>query len=219
MKRHPAEAGERAEAPAKNRFVRQIQWHDFLVPIPAEPPRPLTPRVWLAWLIHSEWTRMTLALSLLPAFVAIFYRDAVIPVLRNDHTFEGTLMALLFIAPVGTTFGAIVESFSFAGLVSRGVRVVTHARGVQAETALAGTQRSGRFLATDTEFEYQGGRDGVNIQGKWDGRIRFMRQPSEGQAMPVLFDPRDPSQRLVLWQYGLTTSLAEPDQHVQGHRT
>jgi hypothetical protein len=198
--------------------VRPIERHDFLVPIPAEPPRPLTARVWLAWLVHSEWTRATLYLAILPAFLGTFYRETVVRTLREDQTFGQVFMALLFIAPVATTLGAIVQSFTFASLVSRGVRVIAHARGVRAETALAGTQKGGRFLVTDTGFEYQGGRDGVNIQGKWDGRIRYMRQPAEGQAMPILFDSKDPSRRLLLWQFGLTTSLADPEHRAGAHQ-
>ena len=188
--------------------------HRFLVHIPAEPPRRLTPRVWLAWLVHSVWTRGLLYLSILPVFLAIVNSEFLLRALRDDRSLGQLLVGALLLCPAVALVGALIEGIHFARLVIGGTCVVTRVRAVSAESASASLHLYGTVgpssTVTDTRFEYQGGRDGVNIQGAWSGRIRHMRHPVEGQAFPVLFDRAHPERRLVLWAYGLTTNLGDP---------
>ena len=190
------------------------EWHRFLVHIPPEPPRRLTPAVWLAWLVHSYRTRITFYLSLMPAFLLVVAREALWRAIRNPGSAGDAVLIVMALAPMAAVVWVTFEAVSYAALVSRGTRVITHAHAVRAETGRASGYSRGirvwSFPVTDVRFEYQGARDGVNIQGGWDGRIRFQGQPVEGQAMPVLFDAARPARRLVLWAYGLTTGLEAP---------
>jgi hypothetical protein len=113
----------------------------------------------------------------------------------------------MFAVPALLLVGAGLEAIRFAVLVTRGRLAITHARNVRAKRVMPALAYG---TYTDVEFEYQGGGDGVNLQGRWGGRIRYGRQPAEGQAMPVLFDADHPGRRLLLWAYGLTTRLGEP---------
>jgi hypothetical protein len=167
----------------------RVERHHFLVPIPAEPPRPLTARVWLAWLVHSTWTRATLYAALLPIYMVVFARDGLVHALRDDRSLVQAVMAAICLGPAVPLVVALAESVSFARLVSAGTCVITRVRGVQAETV-----RARQASLTYARFEYQGARDGVNLQGGWSGRIRFQRQPLDGH-----------------WQFGLTTSLDDPE--------
>jgi hypothetical protein len=198
----------------KRMVAWQRQWHRFLVHIPPEPPRRLRLSIWLAWLVHSYRMRLTFYLSLMPAFLLVVAPDALWQAIRHPGSLKHVIVNAMMLAPIVVWVGAMREVMSFARLVSRGTRVVTHTHAVRAETGRAsgfsGGVRVWSFPVTDVAFEYQGARDGVNIQGVWRGRIRFLGEPAEGQPMPVFFDPARPDRHLVLWAYGLTTSVGDP---------
>jgi len=202
--RRPWGVGQGGPGPPDERpAILPIEWHRFRVGIPPEPPRPLGLRVGLAWLVHSKWTRVTFYFSLLPGYMLLFVRDDLLRELRHDGSDSQWVFILLLLTPVVLSGIAAREGFGFARLVAGGVVAFTRVRGVRARTAWP-HGRSG--VHTDVAFEYQGGRDGVDFQGSWSGRIRYWHQPAGGQLMPVLFDPEHPSRRVLLWAYGVTTT-------------
>jgi hypothetical protein len=189
------------------------EWHRFLVRIPPEPPRPLTARVWLAWLVHSYRTRFAFYFALMPAFLLVIARDAMERAIRHPASALDVILLLMMLGPIAACVAAGIEAVRFARLVRGGTSVITRTHQVQAEAGRAGAHYGGgrfwSFPVTDVVFEYQGARDGVNIQGVWKGRIRYRREPAERQTMPVLFDPARPERRLVLWAYGLTIPMGD----------